>query len=78
MRSEFYELDVAQAAEGNGIARDVRSYRDKVVQISGTFSGTVGVQATVDGVTWFEVDGGSFTARATLRSCSPPRRSGSR
>jgi hypothetical protein len=49
MRSYFRDLEVPAVAGANGGSVSVRDYRDKTVQILGTFSATLDVQVSLDG-----------------------------
>lgn len=54
MRTDFLRLRTP-AVPGNGEALAVRDYLDHTVQFAGTFAGTVDVQVSHDGTTWFTV-----------------------
>lgn len=48
-------LQAAADATGNGTALDVAGFSQVVLQVSGTFSGTITWEATVDGTNWIAV-----------------------
>lgn len=48
-------------ADGNGGAVLVEAYRDKLVQVTGTFTATVTIQGSLDGSNWVAVTDGAFT-----------------
>jgi hypothetical protein len=58
----------ASNASGLGSAITVDLYRDLSYQVSGTFTATVKVQGSLDGVTWF--DDGAAMSSSTLRAAS--------
>lgn len=55
----LYPASESFVATGAGITRDVGSYKSIAVQLSGTFVGTIMLQASNDGVTWYSVVGAS-------------------
>lgn len=55
-RPEKVRLEVKQAAEA-GRAENVFRFRDKYVQVHGTFVATLQVEATIDGSDYFAVGG---------------------
>lgn len=68
MRQETTPTNQKLTVAGNAASDDVFSvvhYRDKTVQIGGTFTGTVTVEGTLDGSTWLPV-AGPVTAPAIL------------
>lgn len=67
--SEKYTLTMAQhgaAATSNGLRAMCRGCDAAVMQVSGTFEGTVTFEATVDGTNWFTIQGASLADAATL------------
>lgn len=68
MRQFITPDNQALTVAGNAASTDAFNafhYRDKTVAISGTFSGSVTVEGTVDGTTWAAV-AGPVTAPAIL------------
>ena len=53
MRSYFRDLDVPAVANTNGDAVQVKDYRDKTIQVHGTFSAGLEIQVSLDGGTTF-------------------------
>lgn len=50
MRHEILPLDVKTAATGTGVPTMVNRYREKTVQIGGTFVGSLDLEGTIDDV----------------------------
>jgi nitrous oxidase accessory protein NosD len=48
-------LQAAAVATADGVALDVKGAERLTVQVSGTFSGTVAFEGTLDDTTWFAV-----------------------
>ena len=47
----------AKAATGEGTPVNVAAFNHASVQVTGTFSATVAIKASLDGVTWFDIYG---------------------
>lgn len=48
-------LQSAAAATGNGTATDMKRYARLVLEVSGTFVGTVTFEGTIDDTSWFVI-----------------------
>jgi hypothetical protein len=51
MRPDVYDLDVP-AALGAGLPLPVIEYRDKTIQVTGTFVGSLQIEGTIDGTNY--------------------------
>jgi len=65
MRTEFEEMDVPATAPNFGDPLIVDRFVHKSVLVTGTFTGTMRIQGTVDGVTWSDLTTNITTPGAT-------------
>lgn len=70
--SELETLQNAAAATGNGTAIDLKGYENLVVEISGTFAGTVTFESTIDDTSFFVVGLKTMADGAAVTTATAP------